>query len=70
MIWRAKIKIIHGQNDRTIKYFEGQAAGNLLEKHGYTVEFISHEGGHNLPPKTILKQIGQWIEKDKWELQN
>jgi len=60
-----KIMIIHGQNDRSIKYYEGQAAKRLLEKHGYTVEFISHEGGHSLPPKTILKQIGQWIEKDK-----
>ena len=56
--------IIHGKNDRTIKYYEGQSAKTLLEKHGYAVEFISHDGGHELPPPTILKQIGQWIEKD------
>jgi predicted esterase len=60
-----KIMIIHGKNDRTIKYWEGQTAKDLLEKHGYQVEFISHEGGHELPPKTILKQIGRWVEKDK-----
>lgn len=60
-----KMLIVHGKNDRTFRFVEALSARRLLEKHGYDVTFIEHNGTHALPDDDKMREIVDWIVKSR-----
>jgi phospholipase/carboxylesterase len=45
--------ISHGRQDPMLSYTGGSKAKELLERHGYHVEFHPFDGGHEIPPAVV-----------------
>lgn len=58
-----RVFITHGKEDQAAKHEFGIRSRDILINHGYDVTFRDFEGGHNLPPKEILREIADWIKE-------
>ena len=56
-----RVLITHGKNDQAASYELGVQSRDVLKKHGYDVTFFDFDGGHILPPDSILESIAEWI---------
>jgi len=45
--------ISHGRQDPMLSFTGGQKAKDLLERHGYHIEFHPFDGGHEIPPEVV-----------------
>jgi phospholipase/carboxylesterase len=45
--------ISHGRQDPVLNFQGGQKAKELLERHGFAVEFHPFDGGHEIPPPVV-----------------
>ena len=52
--------IAHAEDDPAVEFSKGEEARDLLEAHGFTVEFLPFTGGHTLTADA-LKQVEGWI---------
>lgn len=50
---RPKLCAAHGEHDRTSPVALGQKSAALARKAGLAVEYLEHEGGHELPPAIV-----------------
>jgi phospholipase/carboxylesterase len=57
-----RVFITHGKDDQAAKYDLGIRSRDILINHGYDVAFRDFEGGHIYPPKTIVREIADWIK--------
>ena len=58
-----KVLIVHGKHDKTFRFVEAISARRLLERHGYDVTLIEHDGTHALPDNHIMNEIADWIAR-------
>jgi predicted esterase len=58
-----RVFIAHGKDDQAANYKLGIRSRDILLNSGYDVTFRDFEGGHMYPPKTILREITDWIRK-------
>ncbi len=56
--------ISHGKSDTAIKESFSLKALELLQQHGYDVQFCSFDAGHVIPPD-VLKKAASWIREKK-----
>ena len=54
------VLIVHGKNDAVVPFARGRQVETRLRDAGYSVDFISHTGGHRTPPDT-LAELQHWI---------
>jgi len=56
---RKNIKVIasHGKQDSLLPFMMGKALEQFLQKYGIPVEFMSFDGGHQLPSQTISRFV-------------
>ncbi len=58
-----RVFIAHGKEDQAAKYELGIRSRDVLTNYGLNVTFRDFEGGHCYPPKTILREIADWIKE-------
>jgi len=56
---RKNIKVIasHGKQDSLLPFVMGKALEQFLQKHEIPVEFISFDGGHQIPPQAVSRFV-------------
>jgi phospholipase/carboxylesterase len=50
---RPKFWLSHGRSDQVLPFGAGEAASELLRKHGYDCTFLPFEGGHTIPRQAL-----------------
>lgn len=54
------VLLVHGKQDGITPLEKSEAAGEILERHGFEVTRLYHEGGHELSAE-VVGQIGDWV---------
>jgi phospholipase/carboxylesterase len=60
---RPPVFVSHGRQDPVLPYQAGAKAKDLLERHGYQVDFHPFEGGHGIPPEVVEALRGFLFER-------
>lgn len=55
--------VVHGRQDRVIAFQSGQDATRLLERNGFPVEFVPHDGGHVIDG-TVIAALRRFLSAD------
>ncbi|MCJ7771612.1 MAG: hypothetical protein MUP22_00605 [Desulfobacterales bacterium] len=62
---KLKVFIVHGEDDRSVKYELAIKSRDLLLENDFDVTFRGFSGGHEYPPSDILTQINHWLENSE-----
>jgi phospholipase/carboxylesterase len=58
---RTRALVVHGDDDPVVPVQQGRSAARYLERHGVTVRYVEHEGGHHLGPVAVA-DLADWLE--------